>query len=258
MADVQRTSWIAIRSGRVNYRHAFSLLCPFTHAHTHTHTLSLSLSLSFRLSRAFTAARAARCSRRYLQQRLYFVSEHGLNRHRVRNKRFARSNLPERVSHPLCPSWCRRAPSESAGPWQSLRAICLQVVPYRARRTPLYARRSIERRMLRGDGEKMGCTKVGRERGWSRRRRTDSWCLCSARDPRFGLFAFSARRTIVKSTRIAVEERQVPWRRARARARARLSELRGRSSAKRGMGTRCPRGASCWRAMYTQLRATYP
>jgi len=46
MADVQRTSWIAIRSGRVNYRHAFSLLCPFTHAHTHTHTLSLSLSLS--------------------------------------------------------------------------------------------------------------------------------------------------------------------------------------------------------------------
>lgn len=67
-----------------NYRQTSSPSRVHTHTHTHAHRGILSLS-SFlflsRLSRAFTATRAAR---RYSQQRFYFVSEHGLNRHRVR------------------------------------------------------------------------------------------------------------------------------------------------------------------------------
>lgn len=57
----------------------------------------------------------------YLQQRFYFVSEHGLNRHRVRNKRFARSNLPERVPRAI-------STERKCGLVGELRTIYLQVV----------------------------------------------------------------------------------------------------------------------------------
>lgn len=56
----------------------------------------------------------------YLQQHFYFVSEHGLNRHRVRNKRFARNSFPERGASRSS------ALRESAGSWGA--TICLQVV----------------------------------------------------------------------------------------------------------------------------------
>jgi len=108
MADVQRTSWIAIRSGCVKLPH-YSHVLTYTQARTCTSSFFLTFSRLFR--------RHAQPSP-YLQQRFYFVSEHGLNRQRVRNKRFARSSLPERM---LC------APSESAACGE-LRTICLQVV----------------------------------------------------------------------------------------------------------------------------------
>lgn len=58
----------------------------------------------------------------YLQQHFYFVSEHGLNRHRVRNKRFARGSLPEREG---ASRYQHRARARACG---ELRTICLQVV----------------------------------------------------------------------------------------------------------------------------------
>lgn len=86
MADIQRTSWIAIRSGCIKLPSQFFSR---SHVHTrHTHTLSLASS---------GGTRSSMQSSPYLQQHFYFVSEHGLNRHHVRNKRFATNSLSERV-----------------------------------------------------------------------------------------------------------------------------------------------------------------
>lgn len=146
MADVQRTSWIAIRSGRLR-RTTVSHALTYPHARTYN-TLVFSKFLS-----PFPAA--ARCSSSpYLQQHFYFVSEHGLNRQRVRNKRFREEQSPRE-------GWPRahRQSAQEARVRGGLRTVCLQVVSPRE----AYNRYMRDTKYRTREGDDGGATK-GRER----------------------------------------------------------------------------------------------
>lgn len=101
--------------------HFFYIL---THAHTCTFFFFLTFS---RLVRR--AARAARCSRRptYNNASTLYRST-GLNRHRVRNKRFVRSSLPEGEGAPRH----QHRERERGLRGGELRTICLVVSPREA------------------------------------------------------------------------------------------------------------------------------
>lgn len=197
MADVQRTSWIAIRSGCVKLP-SQSLMFSRTHTHTHTrthkhtHAHARTYTHFFSFSHAFSGGtRSPMQSSPYLQQRFYFVSEHGLNRHRVRNKRFARSSLPGRGC--LAPS----APCESAKLMESYERFAYKWLR-RARRTTRYTGYKVS-------NAQGGATKgQERKKGFRGARRYDFIGRCLTGDKRVSSRRYKASRIPVFICRLHV------------------------------------------------------